>query len=98
MTTPAQVSRYDLYDLVRLVATTVASDGVTPADASTMQFLVRNPSGSVATYTGSRTGVGAYIRDITVNVVGSWYYRGVATGGAQANEEWTFIVDRSQVI
>jgi hypothetical protein len=107
VTTPQTVSDYDLYDLVRVVATFVGTDGVTPADPSTIVLLVKDASGIVASYlyTGgagggsiTRVGTGAYARDLTVNVTGSWFYRWQGTGGIQAAEEWTLYVRRSFIL
>lgn len=105
MTTPNSVSRYDIGDLIVLPATFVGTDGVTPADPSTIDFLVKNAAGSVATYrfgaAGAsivRTGVGAYFKEIIVEpsgLTGSWAYRAMGTGGIIAAEEWLFIIDRS---
>lgn len=105
MTTPNTAARYDLLDLVQMRATFLSTDAVTPADPSTMMFLVKSPLGSVATYafgaagaSVTRAGVGAYFKDITVDSVGSWHYRAHGTGGVQANEEWTLVVDRSFIL
>jgi len=107
VTTPDTVSRYDLNDLVRFIATFVSTDAITAADASTITFYTKNPSGVIASYvfTGgagggsiTRLGVGAYAKDWTLDVVGSWFYRWAATGGIQANEEWSAIVDRSFIL
>jgi hypothetical protein len=100
----ASQGRYDIGDLIRLRATYVSTDLVTPADPSVITFLVRS-AGSVGTYQyvggaggGSITRVptGAYYKDITVDVYGDWTYRSVGTGGVQAAEEWQFTVDQSK--
>jgi hypothetical protein len=107
MATPDSVSRYDVNDLVRFVATFVSTDGITLADASTVTFYLRNPIGSVASYvyTGGagggsiqRLAAGQYAKDTTLDVVGSWFYRWAATGGIQANEEWSCLCDTSFVL
>lgn len=105
MTTPNTVSRYDIFDLVTLRATYTSTDGVTPADPSTVMFLVKNPLGTVATYNFAaagasviRAGAGAYTKQVVGDVVGSWFYRVHGTGGVHANEEYSFIVDRSFVL
>jgi len=107
MTTPQTVSAYDIGDLVRAVATFVGTDGLTPADASTVTFYIKTPAGSVATYVhvggaggGSitRVGAGAYAKDFTVDAAGSWFYRVVGTGGVQAAEEWSLIGSRSFIL
>lgn len=107
MPTPELVNRYDLHDLARFVATFVSTDGLTLADASTITLYVKAPNGSVASYVhvggaggGSitRLAAGQYAKDITLDQVGSWFYRWAATGGIQANEEWSLLVDRSFIL
>lgn len=105
MTTPNTVSAYDLGDMLRLVATFVTTDGVTTADPSMVNFLVKNPAGSVATYrylqgsaSVARSATGVYFKDVSLDMVGSWYYRAEATGLLQAAEEWAFLVDPSLVL
>lgn len=103
-THPDSVSRYDLYDPVRLQATFLASDGLTSISPSQVHLFVRNAQGSVATYLFDAAGAsivavgsGAFYKDITVDQVGSWFYRFQATGFGQAVEEWSFLVDRSNI-
>lgn len=91
----AHVSKYDLFRLIRISATFVSTDGLTPADPSTVHFFSRNPLGSVSTYlygaagaSVTRAGAGAYYKEITLDLVGSWYYRAQGTGGVQSAEEW----------
>jgi hypothetical protein len=102
---PDSVSRYDLGALSRLVATFVSTDGVTTADPSSIDLLVKNPLGSVSTYSFGvagasvvRVATGAYVRDTTLDVVGSWFYRWAGTGGVQAPDEYSLLVDRSFIL
>jgi hypothetical protein len=102
VTTPNSVRRYQLGDLVTLTATIIGSDGITPAAPSVFMFLVRDASQNVSTYqfgqpgaSVGNPGAGAFFKDVTVNVAGSWYYRSIATGGAQSVEEWAFLVDEN---
>jgi hypothetical protein len=101
----ASLGRYDIGDLVRLRATYVSTDLVTPADPSTITFLTLSGAGTVASYqfTGgagggsiTRVAAGAYYKDVTVDVYGTWTYRAIGTGGVQAAEEWQFSVDQSK--
>lgn len=100
MTTPGAVSRYDLNDLARLVATFCSTDGVTPADPSTVTLYVKDAAGSVASYVYGAAGAsvirvatGAYARDLSLaSWVGSWPYRWEGTGGVQAAEEHILLV------
>ena len=106
MSTPDRISRYDLNDLVHLSVGFVSTDGVTFADPSTVVLYLRNPAGSVASYVNTagaggsinRAAVGRFAKDVTADAVGSWFYRWAGTGGIQANEEWSFIVDRSFIL
>lgn len=106
MTTPRIVSEYDLNDLVRFTVDFVSTDNVTLADASTVNFLLLNPSGVVASFTNvagaggsiTRLGVGLFAKDVTLNAVGSWFYRWEGTGGVQANDEWSCLVKRSFIL
>lgn len=96
---------YNIGDLVRLRATFVSTDLVTPADPSTMIFRILSPAAGVACYSFgaggasiARAGVGAYFKDITPNARGQWAYNALATGGVQAAEESTFNVQYSAFI
>lgn len=107
MTTPQLVSRYDVNDLVRFTATFVSTDGVTLADPTTVTLYHKNALGTIATYVflggvggGSitRLGAGQYVKDITLDSVGSHFYRWAGTGGIQANEEFSALVDQSFIL
>ena len=97
----ASLGRYDIGDLVKLVATYTSTDYITPADATTVYFVVKSPATTAATYVftagagGSitRVGVGAYRKDVTPDVYGRWYYRTLGTGGVQNSEKWYFDVE-----
>jgi hypothetical protein len=94
---------YDIGDLVRLRATFVSTDMVTPADPSTIVFRILSPATTVACYafgTGSitRATVGAYYKDITPDVYGDWAYNVLGTGGVQAVSEWSFQVRHSRFV
>lgn len=106
MSTPDRVHRYDVNDLVRFAVSFVSTDGVTLADATHVTFHVKNPLGSVASYLNSggiggsitRVAVGQFAKEMTLDLVGSYFYRWSGTGGVQANEEWSALVDRSFVL
>lgn len=102
---PPRVTEYDLNDLVRLAATYVSTDLVTPVNPSYVSFLARAPGGSVATYVVGVPGAsvanpttGLFYRDITASEAGIWRYRAVATGLIQANDEWRFKVQKSEIL
>lgn len=97
---PREVDRYDVGDLVRVVASFAGTDGVTPASPSAVQVQVMSPLGSVATHlfgAGSIVQVGsaAYAHDFTITHPGSWFYRWVGTGNVQAAEVWSLVGERS---
>jgi hypothetical protein len=96
------IGLYDVGDMIRLRATFVSTDLITPADPSTMIFRIQSPATAVACYafgiaaaSVTRAGVGAYYKDITPDVYGQWVYNALATGGVQAVDEWTFTVKHS---
>lgn len=96
---------YDIGDLVRIRATFVSTDLVTPADPSTIIFRTLNPLTGVACFSFvaagasiTRAGVGAYYKDITPNAQGQWAYNALATGGVQAAAESSFNVQHSAFI
>jgi len=97
---PRQVDRYDVGDLVRVVASYVGTDGLTPAKPSYVQVQVMNPLGSVATAafgSGSVVQVGsaAYAHDFTITHPGSYFYRWLGTGLVQAAEVWELLGESS---
>jgi hypothetical protein len=107
VSTPQGVSRYDLHDLVRFTGNFVGTDGITPADPSTVTFLFKDANGSVGSYQyiggpggGSitRISAGVYAKDVTVVVAGTHFYRWEGTGGPQASEEWTVTVAQSFIL
>jgi hypothetical protein len=96
---------YDIGDLVRLRATFVSTDMVTPADPSTIVFRTLSPASGVACYgfgsanaSITRATVGAYYKDITPDVYGDWAYNALGTGGVQAVSEWSFQVRHSRFV
>lgn len=106
---PAQITVYDLGDMVTLTATILGTDGVTPIQPSYFAFLVQNPQGSVGTYVFGAAGAsilnpaaGAFSKDLsidaTVGYVGSWFYRSVATGRVQTADDWSFLVAPSRFV
>ena len=102
---PPRVSEHDVNDLIRIQATYTSTDFVTPVNPSYVAFLVRAPGGSVATYVFGALGAsvanpatGLFYRDITASEAGLWFYRAVATGIVQANDEWRMKVQKSEII
>lgn len=103
-THPEVVSRYELLDMVRLVATVVASGGAI-TQPSSMVFHVRDPIGSVASYVFGQAGAsitnpspGLFYKDIVPSIVGTWGYGAHASGVVSGRTEWVFIVNPSLVL
>jgi hypothetical protein len=96
---PLDVSRYEYGALIRLAATFVSTDFVTPADPSSIVLFVQNAWGSVASYhygivgaSITRVPTGAYYKDVTNDTPGGQIrYFWLGTGGVQAPGDWEFI-------
>lgn len=89
---------YDRGDLIRCVATFVASNSLT-TDPTNVWFLVQDGGGARATHKYGLTpsaivkaATGAYYIDLDTPTVGDWAYRWEATGGLQLAEETRFNV------
>lgn len=102
MAHPDFVSRYNVGDLARCIATVAPSGGV-PANPSMMTLVVVWPSGN-ASYVFGAAGAsianptaGVFYKDITISMVGTWAYGYQATGLVQAAEEWVMLCDNSRV-
>jgi hypothetical protein len=89
---------YDRGDLVRAVATFVASNSLT-ADPSQVWCLIIDGAGNRATHRYGLTpsqivrgATGGYYIDIDASAIGDWAYRWEGTGGLQLAEETHFSV------
>ena len=90
---------YDKGDLVR-VTVTFSVGGVT-TDPTTITLKVKNPAGTVATYTYAlaqivKSATGIYYKDISVTTSGAWYYNFAGTGTVEAADENGFAVKASE--
>lgn len=95
---------YDGGDMVRVIATFVASGGTLVNPASVYLQMV-NPLGSVATWayitTGSGTGsvvspqTGAFYIDQLASIAGDWNYRWAGVNANWAAGESSFTVNRT---
>jgi hypothetical protein len=86
---------------VRLTA--AFTDGVSPADPSTVMLRVVTPGGERASYSWAedevtRTGPGSFYRDIEVTEGGYWHYRWEGTGLAEAVAEGRFYGELSRAL
>lgn len=102
MAHPDFVSRYNVGDLARLLAT-VAASGAVPANPSMMTMVLVWPSGNASYVFGvagasvANPSPGIFYKDVTITQVGTWAYGYQATGLIQASEEWVMLCDNSRV-
>jgi hypothetical protein len=90
---------YDKGDLVRVKATFTVNAVLT--DPTTITLKVKDPEGTVTTYTYaggavSKTSTGLYYKDVSVTNDGMWYYRFEGTGTVQSAGESSFRVRKSE--
>lgn len=92
---------YDPGDLVRFIATCLASGGAA-ADPSSIYFLINRAAGRATHQYGLtpsqivRVAAGQYYIDVAIDSPGGWAVRWEATGGPfQGAQEYTFDVNRS---
>lgn len=92
---------YDGGDMVRIMATFVAS-GNTVVDPASVYMQLMNPLGSVSTwgYPASITkdSVGVYYADALASVGGDWHYRWAGQNTNWAAAEGTFSVNKTVFI
>lgn len=86
-------NKYDKGDLVRVSAAFNILGVAT--DPTTITLKVKNPAGTVSTYTFAlgqvtRSGTGAYYKDVSVDSVGLWFYRWEGTGAVVSAGEGYF--------
>lgn len=90
---------YDDGDSVRLAVGFTIRNTLT--DPTTVTLKVQDPSDNETDYTYAlaeviKDGVGQYHKDITLDEVGTWYYRFEGTGAAVAAEENSFAVRETE--
>lgn len=84
------INEYDIGDLVRVSA--AFTDVNSAASDTTVALKVLDPAGTTTTPTVVHDSTGAYHYDISVNAMGTWYYRFEGTGVVQAASEGLFRV------
>lgn len=95
---------HDYGDLVRVSAEFRDAETEALIDPTAVKLSVRNPSGTVTTYTYGdddallRTETGKYEQDVSADEAGRWYYRWWSTGDGQAAEERSFEVRPAQAV
>jgi hypothetical protein len=89
------LNEYDVGDAVRFSANFKNSAGA-DADPTTVVFKIKDPSGTIGSYTYSGTGtntilekdsIGDYHLDFTLDESGVWHYRWYGTGILDVAEE-----------
>lgn len=103
MAASRSLGHYYAGNIIRMVATFVSTDYVTPADPSSVTFRLIYPDNSVTTYaygvsSVARAGTGAYYADVTGSIYGDHYYEARGTGGVQAVDEWHFAIRHSHFV
>lgn len=91
---------FDIGDKIRITGTFTLAD--TNTDPTAVTLKVKDPSGSIDTYTyaGSsvtRSAAGVYYKDISLDEAGDWYYRWIGTGTVETAEEERFAVRKSRI-
>ena len=86
---------YNIGDLLRLKATFTSITG-TNVDPTSITLKVKNPAGSVTTYTYpthiTKDSTGVYYYNYAVAASGTHYYNWAGTGAFQAADENSFTV------
>jgi len=95
------INIYDIGDTVRMSVAFAVSGVAT--DPTTVTLSVKPPSGTVTSYTYAagtvtKSGTGAYYKDVTVSETGTWYYNFVGTGTVATAVESTFIVKTKKTL
>lgn len=90
---------YDKGDKVHLTAKFTVGGVLT--DPTAVICEVKDPSGNVDSYslaggTLTRSSLGLYYKDISIDESGDWFYRWEGTGAMEAAEETNFIVEVSE--
>ena len=91
---------YDLGNLVRVSGSFTTVTGA-PADPTTITLRVKDPTGTIAVYTGGamvRDGIGAYHYDLVPAKSGTWSYRWEGTGAVTAAGDSSFAVTPSAIV
>ena len=86
-------------DFIVAFATTAG----TAADPTTVTLKVKDPAGTATTYTYalaevSKTATGAYHKQLTGTLAGTYHWRWVGAGALDAVDEGSCLVAQSQVI
>lgn len=85
---------YTSGDLVRCSAAFTDAAGA-PVNPTTVTGFTKTPAGIISPQSVTHDSLGNYHFDVSVSESGTWYYRLVGTGAAQAAAEGRFIVAES---
>lgn len=92
---------YDKGDLVRCSASFTTSAGAA-VDPTVITFKFKTPGGTTTTYTYGvdaelvKDSVGNYHVDVSATASGTWFYRFEGTGDAQAADEASILIEKSE--
>lgn len=84
---------YAIGDLVQITATFTALASKAPVNPTTVTFTVRKPDGTVSNPAASSSATGVFTAQLPIDQSGTWRWRAVGTGAAQAAEESDFLVE-----
>ena len=92
---------YDVGDLVRVTGAWTV--GGVATDPTTVALKVRDPSGTVDTYTYAlsqvtKSSTGIYYKDLSIDEAGVWRYQWAGTGACVGLEEEWFEVREKRVV
>lgn len=90
---------YDIGDRVHLTAKFTV--GGVNTDPTAVLVRTKDPSGNITVYTlalgtVTKTGVGLYYRDISIDESGDWFYRWEGTGAVETADEAQIIAEQSE--
>jgi len=86
---------YDRGNLVRLTATFSDATGAA-ADPTAVVLRLKDPTGTLTTPPPTRSALGVYYYDLSLAVIGAWFYRWESTGAVQTAAESLLLVRTSQ--
>lgn len=91
---------FDIGDVVRISVSFAVSGVYT--DPTTVTLKVKDPSGTVDTYTYAlsqvtKSATGVYYKDLTIDEAGTWRYEWTGTGSCAAVEEGQVYARKTRV-
>lgn len=77
------MNSYDVGNIAFITGTFTDSTGA-PIDPETVVIKVKDPTGTVTSYTPVRVSTGIYTYNLSLTIAGKYFYRFEGTGGATA--------------